>query len=58
MKFQTILRTVWLTTGFAAVLSLAGTARAQEITNDARHERKAGFSGRRNHQRPLHFGAG
>ena len=33
MKFQTILRTVWLTTGFAAVLSLAGTARAQEITN-------------------------
>ena len=33
MKFQTILRTVWLTTGFAAVLSLTGTAKAQEITN-------------------------
>ena len=33
MKFQTILRTLWLTTGFAAVLSLAGPAKAQEITN-------------------------
>jgi len=33
MKFQTILRTLWLATGFAAVLSLAGTAKAQEITN-------------------------
>ena len=33
MKFQTILRTLWLATGFAAVLSLAGQAQAQEITN-------------------------
>jgi hypothetical protein len=33
MKFQTILRTLSLATGFAAALSLAGPARAQEITN-------------------------
>jgi len=33
MKFQTILRMLWLATGFAAVLSLTGTAQAQEITN-------------------------
>ena len=33
MKFQTILRMLWLATGFAAVLWLAGPAKAQEITN-------------------------
>ena len=33
MKFQTIVRTLWLATGFAAALSLVGPAKAQEITN-------------------------
>lgn len=33
MKFQTIVRTLWLATGFAAALWLAGPAKAQEITN-------------------------
>jgi hypothetical protein len=33
MKFQTILRTLWLATGFAAALWLPGPAKAQEITN-------------------------
>lgn len=33
MKFQTILRTLCLATGFAAALLLAGPAKAQEITN-------------------------
>ena len=33
MKFQTTLRTLWLATGFAAALWLAGPAKAQEITN-------------------------
>ena len=33
MKFQTIVRTLWLATGFVAALWLAGPAKAQEITN-------------------------
>jgi hypothetical protein len=33
MKFQTNLRMLWLATGFAAALWLAGPAKAQEITN-------------------------
>jgi hypothetical protein len=33
MKFQTILRMLWLATGFAAAFLLAGPAKAQEITN-------------------------